>query len=112
MNLQTERPALRRINVGPAERKASMATGLAMLAYLVGKRPDIKVGLPMGLEAGYMLYRGATGHCVFYQMLEIQRADDGPQGILLQRVITVNKPRDELFRIWRNFENLPRFMKH
>jgi uncharacterized membrane protein len=26
--------------------------------------------------------------------------------------VTVNKPRDELFRIWRNFENLPRFMNH
>lgn len=45
-------------------------------------------------------------------MLEIDRADDGPQGIKVQRAVTVNKPRNELFRIWRNFENLPRFMTH
>lgn len=112
MDMQLERPALRRVNVGPRERRASMAVGLAMLTYLVSRRPDIKISLPMGLEAGYMLYRGATGHCVFYQMLEIDRANDGPRGIQVQRAVTVNKPRSELFRIWRNFENLPRFMTH
>jgi uncharacterized membrane protein len=112
MEMQMERPAKRRVNVGPGERKASVAAGVAMLAYLLSRRPDIKVGLPMGLEAGYMLYRGATGHCMIYQMMEIDRADDGPQGITVQRTVTISKPRDELFRIWRNFENLPRFMKH
>lgn len=112
MELQMEQPVQTRINVGPAERKASIASGLAMLSYLVTRRPDIKVGLPLGLEAGYMLYRGATGHCVFYEMLDINRAEEGQQGIQVQRAVTVNKPRDELFRIWRNFENLPRFMTH
>jgi uncharacterized membrane protein len=112
MELQMEQPVQTRINVGPAERKASIASGLAMLSYLVTRRPDIKVGLPLGLEAGYMLYRGATGHCVFYEMLDINRAEENQQGIQVQRAVTVNKPRDELFRIWRNFENLPRFMTH
>jgi uncharacterized membrane protein len=65
----------------------------------------------MGLEAGYMLYRGATGHCAIYQMMDINRAD-GHQGIQVQRSVTINKPRAELYRIWRNFENLPRFMTH
>ena len=27
-------------------------------------------------------------------------------------VVTVNKPADELYRYWRNFANLPRFMHH
>ncbi|MGE5643929.1 MAG: SRPBCC family protein [Byssovorax cruenta] len=112
MELQMEQPVQTRINVGPAERKASIASGLAMLSFLVTRRPDIKVGLPLGLEAGYMLYRGATGHCVFYEMLDINRAEENQQGIQVQRAVTVNKPRDELFRIWRNFENLPRFMTH
>jgi uncharacterized membrane protein len=26
--------------------------------------------------------------------------------------VTIDKPADELYRLWRNFENLPRFMKH
>lgn len=112
MDMQMERPAGRRVNVGPGERKASVAAGVAMLAYLISRRPEMKTALPMGLEAGYMLYRGATGHCMIYQMMEIDRAEDGPKGITVKRSVTIGKPRDELFRIWRNFENLPRFMKH
>ena len=112
MDMQLEQPAMSRVNVGPAERRMSLATGIGMLAYLVARRPDVKLALPLGLEAGYMLYRGATGHCYVYEMLDINRAADGQQGVQVQRAITVNKPRDELFRIWRNFENLPRFMTH
>jgi len=52
---QMDQPALRRINVGPVERRVSIATGLAMLSYLIRKRPNMLIGLPMGLEAGYML---------------------------------------------------------
>lgn len=109
---QTDRPALRRINVGTVERRASIATGIAMLSYLIRKRPHMLIGLPMGLEAGYMLYRGATGHCVIYQAMDINRGENGHAGIKVQRAVTVDKPREELYRIWRNFENLPRFMTH
>jgi uncharacterized membrane protein len=112
MDMQMQRPVARRVNVGSTERGVSMATGLALLAYLLKRRPDLKMGVPLGLEAGYMLYRGATGHCVVYQMMEINRSDEGDRGIQVQRSITVNKPRQELFRIWRNAENLPRFMEH
>jgi len=112
MDIQMERPTLRRVNVGTTERRVSLATGFAMLSYLVRKRPNVMVGLPLGLEAGYLLYRGATGHCVIYQMMDIDRSEDGHQGIKVERAVTVNRPRDELFRIWRNFENLPRFMTH
>jgi uncharacterized membrane protein len=89
-----------------------MATGLATLSYLVRKRPGVLLSLPLGLEAGYMLYRGITGHCVIYQMMDINRVDNGHEGIQVQHAVTVNKRREELFRIWRNFENLPRFMTH
>ncbi|MDB5108480.1 MAG: hypothetical protein JWM69_1421 [Candidatus Binatus sp.] len=33
-------------------------------------------------------------------------------GIDLQKAVTVNRPADELYRFWRQLENLPRFMKH
>jgi uncharacterized membrane protein len=33
-------------------------------------------------------------------------------GIKIRRSVTINKPVEELYRFWRNFENLPRFMKH
>lgn len=101
----------RRINVGSAERGLSVAGGLALLAYILRRRP--RLGLPLSFDAGYLLYRGLTGHCVVYHRLGINRTGEDPQrGIQVIRSITVNRPRDQLFRIWRNSENLPRFMKH
>jgi uncharacterized membrane protein len=111
MDEQYQRPSSR-VNVGAAERGVSLAAGLATFYYIVSRRPDPKFSLPMGLEAGYMVYRGVTGHCVFYQMLEIDRSEKGNKGIRAMHSVTVNLPRERLYRTWRNFENLPRFMKH
>lgn len=111
MEMEVQRPVSSRVNVGPVERGLSLATGMALLAYTVARRP--KLGLPLGLDAGYMIYRGATGHCVFYQMMGINRSHaNGHEGILVERAVTVNRPKEELFRMWRDFENLPRFMRH
>jgi uncharacterized membrane protein len=111
MEMEMQRPVSSRVNVGRVERGISLATGAALLAYTLTRRP--KLSLPLGLEAGYMLYRGATGHCTFYQMLGINRAEaNGHEGILVERAVTVNRPRQELYRMWRDFENLPRFMDH
>lgn len=111
MEIQTRQPMSRRVNVGPIERGISLVTGMGLLSYVITRRPTMS--LPAALEAGYMIYRGATGHCVIYQTLEINRTqENGHQGIKVERSVTVNRPKDQLFRIWRNLENLPRFMKH
>ena len=108
--MEMQEPVSRRVNVGITERVASLATGIGLLSYILVRRS--KMSLPLGLEASYMLYRGATGHCVFYRMLEINRSENGRGGIKVQQTVTINRPREQLFRIWRNMENLPRFMKH
>jgi uncharacterized membrane protein len=36
----------------------------------------------------------------------------GPAGIHVEEAVTVSRPASEVFRFWRNFENLPRFMNH
>ena len=111
MGMEIQRPVSSRVNVGAVERGLSLASGIALLAYTLRRQP--KMVLPLGLEAGYMVYRGATGHCVFYQMLGINRAQaNGHEGILVERAVTVRRPRAELYAMWRNFENLPRFMHY
>ncbi|HMB24263.1 MAG: SRPBCC family protein [Chloroflexota bacterium] len=113
MEMEMQRPVSSRVNVGRVERGLSLAAGLALLAYTVTRRPRLGLGLPAGLNAGYMIYRGATGHCVAYQMLGIDRSDmNGHEGILVERSVTVNRPKEELYQMWRDFENLPRFMQH
>jgi len=34
------------------------------------------------------------------------------QPIKVEKTLTINKPAEELYRFWHNFENLPHFMKH
>lgn len=112
METQMQPAINRRLNVGPMERGLSMAAGLAGIYIILSRRPDRKIGMPLAMDAAYMIYRGATGHCVLYEMMEINRSLEGNKGIQVQRAVTVNLPREQLYRIWRNFENLPRFMKH
>jgi len=34
------------------------------------------------------------------------------RGIRVEQVTTINRPIDEVYSFWRNFENFPRFMRH
>ncbi len=34
------------------------------------------------------------------------------QPLRVEKTLTINKPAEELYRFWHDFENLPRFMKH
>lgn len=36
----------------------------------------------------------------------------GRRGIHVESSVTINRPVDEVYRFWRNFENLPTFMQH
>ena len=98
-------------NVGQRERLASMLGGGALLLYAIS-RPS-RSSVPLTLGGAYLLYRGLTGKDVLYDLLEINRAggDDG-NGIEVERSMTINRSREEVYRFWREFENFPRFMEH
>jgi uncharacterized membrane protein len=117
-----------RVNVGPTERWLSMVAGGALAAYALRRR-----SIPGGtaaLAGAALLYRGATGHCDLYQALGINRAGGhgtgvladlgsdtrrqlgGSAGIHVEEWITIDRPVDQVYRFWRNFENLPKFMEH
>jgi len=76
-------------------------------------------GLVQALLGGGMVCRGATGHCSVYQSLGVNTAGQRGQrssipaghGVKMEVAQTINRPREELYRFWRNFENLPRFME-
>lgn len=100
-------------NVGEAERLLSTLAGGALVAY--GLRQE-QSRVPLTLAGGYLLYRGVTGYCPLYRALNIRTANtdsiDGSQMIRVERVMTINAKPDEIYTFWRNFENLPRFMRH
>jgi uncharacterized membrane protein len=124
----TYRPQGDRINVGNIERWLSTAAGGALAAWALKRRDTPAGGIALGAAA--LLYRGATGHCHVYQALGVNHGDSrnvlriadrnsdtrrqlgGERGIHVDESILVNRPIAEVYRFWRNFENLPRFMEH
>jgi uncharacterized membrane protein len=106
-------------NVGKSERAVSIMAG-SMLAYYGAKKRDAW-GAAMALAGAGLLRRGFTGYCYTYQAFGVRTAEQGQGehitlpydlGIKVERSITINKPREEVFQFWRKLDNLPVFMKH
>src|SRR5947209_5386426 len=106
-------------NVSDVERWASLLGGGALALYGM-KRGDLG-GFLLSLVSGELLYRGMTAHCPVYQTLGISTAETGlssqasvpaPQGIRVDKTVTVDGSPEQLYHYWHNFENLPNFMKH
>jgi uncharacterized membrane protein len=76
---------------------AELIGGSALALFGITRR-NLR-GTAMALAGGYLAYRGAT-------------AERAPASIHVQRTITILRPPEEVFRFWRNLENLPRFMTH
>ena len=106
----------RHTNVGEQERIVSIAAG-ATLAYLGLRRGSIG-GILAAAAGGAMVYRGASGFCTMYHYLGVSSAKPATpekyfkSGVHVQVSISIDKPADELYTFWRNFENLPQFMDH
>jgi len=105
------------VNVGSSERLISLLGGGVLAAY--GLTRGTTSGLVLGLAGAALAYRGYTGHCQMYQALGMSSAEHGNeasipsgQGIKIQESITIQKPADELFRFWRQLDNLPKVMRH
>lgn len=100
-----------RANVGPQERALSVLSGSAFVLS-AALRPS-KITIPLVASGSYLLFRGITGRCFVYQAMEIDRAGRyGMEGIQVERSLTINRPRTEVFAFWRDFENFPMFMEH
>lgn len=108
-------------NVGPTERLASAIGGGALALY--GLTRGTYGGIALALVGGSLVYRGATGHCNLYEAMGVNTASElsgenprvsvkGGSGIKVEKSMTINRSPEELYRFWRNFENLPRVMSH
>src|SRR5438105_6951685 len=105
------------INVNDMERLISLMGGAVLTGY--GLSRGTLAGLGLAAVGGGLLYRGAPGHCDLYEALGICTAEHNPRasipaghGVKVEQSITVNRPAAEIFRVWRNLSNLPKFMSH
>lgn len=110
-------------NVGQNERWLSLIGGASLLTYGLIRRD--KTGFGLAVASGELLYRGFMGHCPVYQALGINTTERGyakgtgakagvpyELGIRVDHTIRIQKSPEELYKFWRNLENLPRFMDH
>jgi uncharacterized membrane protein len=106
-------------NVSDTERLASVIGGGTLVAYGVQKKSW--AGAALAALGSTLAFRGLTGHCPVYQALGVTTNPAGrgrgasipyELGVRVDASVTINRPREELYRFWRNLENLPRFMRH
>jgi uncharacterized membrane protein len=93
--------------------------GAVLVSYGVKKRS--RGGTLLAIAGGELIYCGTTGYSPLFRALGLTPLEESlgksvsipyQHGIRVDKSITVDKPREEVFAFWRNLENLPRFMQH
>jgi uncharacterized membrane protein len=106
-------------NLSDVERWASIVAGAGLAVYGLS-RLKRNGWMHAGLGALF-LHRGVTAHCNVYEALGMNTAANpsdtraalrGSRGVNVLESVTINRPVAELYRFWRNLENLPQFMRH
>jgi len=93
--------------------RAALCVGGAALVAFGLKRRSLG-GLGAAAFGGDLIYRGLNGEGHLHDVLFRDRPQGLPygRGVKLKTSLLVNKPAGQLYRLWRNFENLPCFMSH
>jgi uncharacterized membrane protein len=107
------------VNVSGRERLFSLIGGALLSLFGIARKS--RLGALLALLGGYLVRRGTTGHDPVYQRIGVNTAVKTnveqvsvphQQGVHIHKSLTVNRSPAELYDFWRNFENLPRFMKN
>lgn len=96
-------------NVSNTERAISCLAGSLLLYDAISGK---KHGIPKAVLAGYFLSRGVTGHCGLYSAIGKTKPDNRSRNVNIQVTLEVDRPRQEVYALWRKLENLPLFMEH
>ncbi len=101
-------------NVNNWERALSVAAGAGLLAWAARKQSGRKTSVPLGV---FLVSRGASGYCPVNHAIgrDTRRQDTrtalaGPRGVKVLESITISKPPSEVYAVWNDLSNLPRFM--
>ena len=103
-------------DIGQTERWISMLLGGALAAYGIRRRGP--VGLVVGAVGAGLVLRGAARRDPLTHVLRHTTAErtaaqqrGWSSAAITTRAVTINRPRAELYRFWRDFSNLPRFVE-
>lgn len=110
-------PPRTRHQLDSTERTGSGAAGALLLAWATGRQGMLaKLAMVGGIA---LLWRAATGRCAVKQALQptpyerdVAQSRHWSAATVVNDAVTINRPRDEIYRFWRDFSNLPQFMTH
>jgi uncharacterized membrane protein len=95
--------------ISDTERWGSLLTGGAMV--LAGLSQRSLRGAIMAIAGGTLAYHGATSEKSLTD--KVTEAAGINKDLRVEKTVSIqNKSPEELYQFWRNFENLPTFMKH
>ena len=109
------------VNVGGTERILSAVAGVVLIGWSLRRRSMRGLLLPLG---GGLIARAVTGQCAVNRALGRDSAQPNVgrtsqvdsvargEGIRVEKSIVIDRPVAELYRFWRDIENLPRIMAH
>ena len=92
------------VNIPPGERIATALAGAGLVGLGLTRR-SLPGLLLAGLGAAAVV-RAAAGRCPMYRARAIKK------GIHVRRVITIQATPREIYDLWRDLTNLPKFMDH
>ena len=94
---------------GTALQLAPLVVGGALAAF--GIRRGGWVGYGLALAGLGVMQQAFSGKPAIAQWAGFG-ADHDSRAVTVTHTVTINKPAEDLYRFWRNFANLPRFMNH
>ncbi|MFC4454151.1 SRPBCC family protein [Deinococcus sonorensis] len=95
-------------NMGVTERAVLGVLGAGLM--LLGARGGRARKVSLAGTGGAMTVMALTGRNPLARALKIR--PDGQGEIRVREAVTIGKPADEVYRMWRNLEGLPTFMEH
>ena len=103
------------VNMSSLDRWIAGLGGGSLAVYGLTRRSPLGF-LLTALGAG-LVHHGVTGHCNIYQTLgfntaERQAKEPVARDVHLETSVKIERTPQETYQFWRQFENLPRFMKH
>jgi uncharacterized membrane protein len=107
--MQPATSARQTIGLHKTERVISAVTG-GLLLYFLTRKHRLQTLLMAG--GGYLLFRGITGHCPVSSTLRSTGHAGHAHNVNVRTSLVVSRPRPEVYRVWRRFENWPMFMRH
>ena len=94
------------LNVNEPERWIAVVGGAALAAYGLTRRSP--GGLLLAGLGGFFIWRGLASTPTQGENVSVPYG----RGIRVEESVFIVRSPEELYRFWRNFENLPRIMSH